>query len=333
MSLLVAIASTALAQDAEKAEPTVKISGVLFPSYGLDLTEGADSYNEFDIDRSYLRADAKLDDKLAVRLTLDANRLSDVTVVLEDGTEIEAANDPRLRVFVKHAWLEVKPVKDVQLRFGMVDTPFLPFEEQFEGMRYVFKVFLDDVKLESTTDLGISASGKHADGLFGWGVGVYNGEFYTNPEIDAGKSFQARVSVDPLAGQDDLGLPIAAFVDEKLITGEDPRTVAGGMVGFEAPIVLATAQFDVALQGDVVGMGQSVVARADAPDVAFVLARFDRFDPDTATDDDGQIKLWGGLGRDFTKNVSLALTYERAMVEADPDVPVHGVFAHGLAGF
>ena len=54
--------------------PKVKVSGLLFPSYGFDLTEGADGYNEFDIDRSYLRADAKLTDVLSVRLTLDANR-------------------------------------------------------------------------------------------------------------------------------------------------------------------------------------------------------------------------------------------------------------------
>lgn len=336
LSLLALPAFAQSASDASKEappKPTVQVGALVFPRYTLDLSEGSDGFNGFDIDRAYLRTDAKLSDRFAARLTLDANRMSAVTVTLPDGTELDVPADTRLRVFVKHAWLEVKPVDDVQVRFGMVDTPYLPVEEQITGMRWLFRAFLDDVKLASTTDLGVSAAGKHAGGRLGWGVGVYNGEFFSAPEVDSGKSFQARVTVDPLAGTDRLKLPITVYAEEELHADDDAETLAGGMVGFVHSHFVAEAQLDAHLTGGVTGVGVSAVVRPQLPDVGFAVARVDRYDPDGATADDAQVKLWAGLGRDFLEKVSLATLFEATLPEAEDATQTLAVVVHGQVGF
>jgi hypothetical protein len=344
MFVMAVIASVSLAQEPvtmsppappapPKVEPQVKFSGVIFPRFGLDLTEGKDDFNAFEVDRTYLKADVKITDKLASRFTIDSGRVPAPTVTLPDGTAVTGTGDTQLRVFVKHAWFEYKPSDAITTRGGLTETPFLPFEEKFEGTRYAAKAFLDDLKLEATADLGASVGGKHADGLVTWMVGAYNGETFKAPEVDAGKSFQALVVVDPLAAPDaKTSLPIAVFVDESLHTGGDPRTTFAGFVGFKAPELLVTAQFDGTMSGGTTGLGQSVLAQVRAPDVAFVLGRFDHWDPSSAADD-GQIKIIGGVGKDFMKNVSAIASYERTMSEVPDSTPVHGVFLRGQVGF
>lgn len=316
-----------------KSGPSVKAGGVVMPRYSYEIAPDGGGANEFDLDRSYIRLDAKLDDRFAARVTVDANQQSPVDVTLPDGTEVEVPADTRLRVFLKHAWLEYRPVSDVQVRFGMVDTPFLPWEESFENLRYLFKSFLDDVKLESTTDFGLSASGKHAKGLLGWGAGVYNGEFYTSPEVDAGKSFQARVSIDPLAPGGEASLPVGVFVDEELHTGADAETVVGGLAGFDHDYLLVTAQVDAHLLGGLTGLGESALIRPNVPDVGFLIGRVDHFDPDTATDADGQLRLWAGLGRDLREKVSVAALFEMTTFEDAAEDPIETVAVHSQIGF
>ena len=103
---LVSVASAAdPAKDAKAPDaPSVKVSGVLFPRFSYDLSDGAEGYNEFALDRSYLVATAKMSDVFGVRLTLDANRLKPVEVA----PDTEVVVDTRYRVFVKHAWLEMR---------------------------------------------------------------------------------------------------------------------------------------------------------------------------------------------------------------------------------
>ena len=41
---------------ASEFKPSVKMKGKIFGSWGMDLSEGADSFNEFAINRAYLTA-------------------------------------------------------------------------------------------------------------------------------------------------------------------------------------------------------------------------------------------------------------------------------------
>ena len=104
--------SLAAADDAKPEFPTVKFSGVLFPRWSLDLTDGSELKNEFAVDRVYLRADAALAKNVGVRITLDADHMKDAT--LPTGETV--TYDTKYRVFVKHAYVEVKDLGPLKAR-------------------------------------------------------------------------------------------------------------------------------------------------------------------------------------------------------------------------
>ncbi len=326
VSLLVPLALAAEAP--EEKLPVVKPGGVIFAHYGYDLAEGADGANEFAVDRVYVRADAQISRRLSARVTLDADRLK----------ATDAAGNPldtKYRVFVKHAFLEVKDVlPGVKLRAGMIDTPYTPFYDAFWGNRYLTESFAKNQKLLETADLGVGAWGEHAGGLVDWNVSLVNGEGYGKLEDDAGKAVQARLTVDPLAKREGLAMPVTGFVAYDTDAAAATTTLTwAGAAGFAAPYVVAWAEVVGRAEDGVSGLGYSATLNPKLPKVAGLVARFDHYDPDTATADDANTLLLAGVSRDWAPKVSTAVTYERAWTEAAPDAPEHGVFVRMQAGW
>ena len=321
--------SVALADD--KPKPEVDLGATVFARYGYVLTDGSDGYNEFAIDRAYLFGKAKISKRLAARVTLDVGRFD----ALVDSTGAEYTLDTKHRAYLKHAYLEWKDwAPGMSLRAGMIDTPLVPYEEKFLGTRYIGKVFTDDQKLLGSADLGINVTGEHGGGVVSWGAAGMNGEGYDKPEQNAGKSLQARLSVDPLAKKDKSRLPITAFVNFNDQGPDDDAILTYvGALGYKMPFVTVWGEYVGRSQGDVSGSGYSATLLPGMPKYGYLVARYDHFDPDGATDDDASDKITVGLGHDFTDKVALALTYERATAEAAPDAPAHAAVAHLQAGF
>ncbi len=321
--------SVALADD--KPKPEVDLGATVFARYGYVLTDGSDGYNEFAIDRAYLFGKAKISKRLAARVTLDVGRFD----ALVDSTGAEYTLDTKHRAYLKHAYLEWKDwAPGMSLRAGMIDTPLVPYEEKFLGTRYIGKVFTDDQKLLGSADLGINVTGEHVGGVVSWGAAGMNGEGYDKPEQNAGKSLQARLSVDPLAKKDKSRLPITAFVNFNDQGPDDDAILTYvGALGYKMPFVTVWGEYVGRSQGDVSGSGYSATLLPGMPKYGYLVARYDHFDPDGATDDDASDKITVGLGHDFTDKVALALTYERATAEAAPDAPAHAAVAHLQAGF
>jgi len=322
-------AHLALADD--KPKPEVEVGATIYTHYGYDLTEGSDGYNEFAIDRAYFFARAKMTKRLAARVTLDVGRFD----ALVDSTGTEYTIDTRYRPFLKHAYLEWKDwAPGMSVRAGMIDTPWVPYQEKFLGTRWIGKVFTDSQKLLSSADLGVNVAGEHAGGVVTWGAAVMNGEGYDKPETNSGKSIQARVSVDPLAKKDKSKLPITAFVN---YNGQGPDTDAiltyVGALGYRMPYLTAMGEYVGRGQGDISGSGYSATLMPGMPKYGYLLFRYDHFDPDGATDNDANDAISGGVAHDFTDKVSLGGFYERKTTEALPDDPAHGVFVRLNAGF
>ncbi len=326
--------------DGKKAEkPSVKVSGVLYANYGVDLSEGADFANAFDLERAYLRADGTVSDAWRVRLTLDSNRQKDAEVEVPDGlggsSTVIVPADTRLRTFVKHAYLEWRSpeAKGLRVRGGIVDTSYIGVEEDVMQLRWVGKTALDQLKIEDTADFGITGGGKHAKGLVSWQAAILNGEGYTNPEVDAGKALQARFTLDPLASGKKAQLPITAFVEENLHTGADPTLTWAGGIGYKQTGVAAYAHVFGQSEGAISGLGQAIAVSPEVPEVVRFLARLDRWDPDGATNDDGEMRLVGGVLHDFAEKVSLGLTYEHLMPEDPAASDEMAAFLRMQAGF
>ncbi|MFN7143980.1 MAG: hypothetical protein ACK4YP_09405 [Myxococcota bacterium] len=329
--MLLALAFAAFAQDNEAPKfPVVKPSGVIFARYGYDLTDGADGYNEFSLDRVYLRTDVQINKTFGARVTLDADRMKP----FELGTGEEVTYDTKYRVFVKHAYLEAKDLGPLKVRAGMVATPYTGFYDDLWGNRYITEAFSKNAGVLETADLGVQLVGKHAGGLVDWNVSVLNGEGYGKLEVDAGKAVQARLTVDPLAKLEDRDLPLTGFASYSghPSTGV-PTFVWGGAAGFQMPRLFVWAEVLGEIEGATQGFGYSATLSPRLPRYAGIIARYDHWDPDTATAGDGENLLIAGLEKDFLEKVSVAVTYEREWVDSTPDVPAHGVVVHAQAGF
>lgn len=323
-SLLLAL--PVLAEDTKPEFPTVKPGGLIFAHYGFDLTDDHDdidtnnNQNSFDLDRAYLTATAQITKRIGARLTFDAGRGSDVW----------------LAVFVKHAWIEGKEfIPGVKARFGVVDTGYLTYSEQFFGHRYLFRQLGDERKLGSTADLGVNVQGEHLGGLVSWHIAAINGEGYKALEDDQGKTLQARLAVDPLAKNEDLALPIVGFISRGFEPeGVDPQTWYAAGLGFKyKKQVTFWGEYNGASVGDVSSSGISAAVAAGAPKYAMGVARFDTFDPAADVDDDGLSSFKIGVEHDFAEKVSAALMYERAWAEQDPEQSLtHGIFVRAQAG-
>ncbi|MDP2311991.1 MAG: hypothetical protein Q8P41_03735 [Pseudomonadota bacterium] len=328
LALILSIAHAA--DDAPPKFPIVKPGGMIFARYQYDLTDGAEGANAFAVDRVYLRTDVAINKRFAARITLDADRMKP----LEFGDGTEATFDTKYRVFVKHAYLAVKDLGPLELRAGMIDTPYAPYYDGFTDNRYITKSFADEFGLLDTADLGVALLGKHGDGLVDWNLSLLNGEGYGKVEVDAGKSVQARVTVDPLAKMEDRALPLTGFAaySGHPTTGIPTLTWAGA-AGFQMPRLLVWAEVMGKSEGDKSGFGYSGTLNPRLPKYAGLVFRYDHWDPDGATDDDATTALIGGVEKDFLDKVAVAVTYERSWADAMPQAAEHGIVVHMQAGF
>ena len=316
--------------NAEPKFPVVKPAGMLFLRYAYDLTEGAEGNNSFSADRLYLRTDVQMNKMIGARITLDADRVKPAT--LGDGSTLTL--DTKYRVFVKHAYVEVKGLGPIKIRAGMVDTPWGPYADGFTGNRYIADNFAKAVSVLPTADLGVSVLGTHAKGLVDWNLSFLNGEGYDKVELDAGKAIQARISVDPIVSQKERNLPISGYIGYfGHPTDGVPTLVYAGAVGFKMPQLLVWAELLGEIEGETSGMGYSATLNPRLPDIAGLVVRYDHWDPDTQADDDAGTTLIAGLQKEFIEKVAVAVTYERSWDDVAPDAPTHGVVVHAQAGF
>ncbi|MDP6931559.1 MAG: hypothetical protein QGG40_01525 [Myxococcota bacterium] len=309
-------------QGAAEATPTTpgetRIGGKIFSHWGMDLSEGADRFNEFDIDRVYLTARRNLGQGLGVRVTTDVGRVE--------------GEDTKLRPYLKYAYLETaQVVPGVTLRFGMVGNSLVGSYDQFWGHRYVRKSFADAHKIVSSADIGAYALGQHADGALSWQAALVNGHGYGYPETDVSKTAQLQVGCDLMSGRD-TALPLEVYASTEVGT-DSPETTVAASVGIDHQSVTARTDFTTQVAGAVSGMGYSAVLIPHLGEIANVILRYDHWDADTGVEDDANDTMVGGLAHDFDRKVSLALTYERTIIEVAPDAPSHGVFLRSQAAF
>jgi hypothetical protein len=120
----------------------------------------------FDIKRAYIGIDHKFNDIFSANLTTDFQYSSAISA-----TEL----------YVKKAYLQAKLSDALVIRAGAADLPWVPFVEDIYGYRYVENVLIDRTKFGTSTDWGLHASGKVADGLFNYAFSVVDGAGYKTP--------------------------------------------------------------------------------------------------------------------------------------------------------
>jgi len=179
--------SLATIDSLKKLVNDTKLSGRLY----YDLTNINDSSKgvktdksgfAFDIKRFYLGVDHKFDDKWSMNLTTDFQYSSTIA-----STE----------VYLKKAYIQYKLSDAFVLRAGAADLPWVPFAENYYGMRYIENTLTDRLKYGTSADWGVHAGGKLAGGAVEYAVAALNGNGYKNPSRSKGLDFEGRLSFAP----------------------------------------------------------------------------------------------------------------------------------------
>ena len=198
-NLIVPSAITALcivSVPAIAADETTKVSGYVFTDLtDLDKTTttkatGAEVDDKgngvgLDVTRAYIGVDHVFDDTWSANVTTDFQYASAIS-----STE----------VFIKKVYLQAKVNDAFVVRAGSSEMPWTSFAEGLYGYRYIAKTVNDLEGVANTTDWGLHATGKFADGIVNYGVSVVNGGGFKNPTRSKTMDVEARVGVTPVKG-------------------------------------------------------------------------------------------------------------------------------------
>ncbi|GAB2501318.1 hypothetical protein GCM10027084_14430 [Pseudoxanthomonas sangjuensis] len=138
----------------------------------------------FDIKRFYLGVDHKFDDVWSMNLTTDFQYSSAIS-----STEL----------YIKKAYIQAKLSDAFVLRAGSTDLPWVPFAENYYGMRYVENTIADRLKFATSADWGLHVSGEAGSGMFNYAAAMLNGAGYKNPSRSKGVDFEGRIGFAPTA--------------------------------------------------------------------------------------------------------------------------------------
>lgn len=188
----------------------LEVGGVYFISYqngtsfDASIEDGLKSYNKFILKRGYINIKKRILPYLEVRLTPD---------ITQDST-----GDYKVRMKYLYAdfkWNGNKLFSNPNLKVGMVQTPWIDFEEGFYPYRMQDPVFIERIKVQgASADLGVLFSVNFGSVLPKWyleevsksypgrwgsfAFGIYNGGGYNTTEKNTNKVIMGRVSIRPI---------------------------------------------------------------------------------------------------------------------------------------
>ena len=171
--LIACIGITAQAQNTQSEEPKGKAIVQVFGNFHTGF--GAENDDRgFELERSYLGYEYKLNKRLTVKGVMDIGKSSDVS-------------DYHRMAYIKNAMVSWK-TGNLTLNGGLISTTQFNFQEKFWGYRYIMKSFQDQYKFGNSADLGISATYKFADWLSADAI-IVNGEGYKKVQKNDGLNY------------------------------------------------------------------------------------------------------------------------------------------------
>jgi hypothetical protein len=129
------------------------------------------------ISRTYLTFEKKIDRTWSAKVTLDS-----------------LTNN----VFLKKAQLTGKFSDALNVKLGMIETPWIDHEDNLNGHRYISKSFVESHAMASPADVGVGIFGK-AD-MLSYDIVSINGSGYGNTAVTAKTDLEARFGIKPIDG-------------------------------------------------------------------------------------------------------------------------------------
>lgn len=325
------------APPAPAAFPQVKVGGTAFLSYQDGKTAGA-NYSKFVIKRAYINVNAKINSYFSARITPD---------VTQDSTTGE------MKYRLKYAYgmfstPQLGFLTKPYVSFGMVQTPWLDFEEKIIPYRMQDTFFLERVGLISSADAGVVVGamfgGEMPDdyqktvssaypGRYGsFAIGVYDGGGYAAAEQNTNKPVEGRLSIRPFP---DIipGLQLSYFgvSGRGNIAAEPKWTLNSGSLSFESRYVHFVGTY-VTGTGDLAGKalntkgvpldrnGWSGFVEVKPSGDWSIIGRYDNFKPDTTNALKDTKRTIAGIAYHIGKGNDLLFDYDEIKY-SDPTKP------------
>ena len=301
--LIACMSITAQAQDAKTEEPKGKAIVQVFGNFHTGF--GAENDDRgFELERSYLGYEYKLDKNLTVKGVMDIGKSSDVS-------------DYHRMAYIKNAMISWK-TGNLTLSGGLISTTQFNFQEKFWGYRYIMKSFQDQYKFGSSADLGISATYKFADWLSADAI-IVNGEGYKKVQKNDGLNYGIGTTLTPAKG---LQIRLYGGLNESGEQGKENIVNMAAFVGYKSDKFTIGAEYNkmwnASYKEGQDQYGYSVFASAKLDKKTEVYARFDdlcsKDDWNKAKDEQAAI-----LGAQFKlgKYVKMAPNFRMSMPKAD----------------
>ena len=317
--MLACTSITAQAQDTKTDEPKGKAIVQVFGNFHSGF--GADNNDRgFELERSYLGYEYKLNKELSVKGVMDIGKSNDVS-------------DYQRIAYIKNAMVSWK-TGNLTLNGGLISTTQFNFQEKFWGYRYIMKSFQDQYKFGNSADLGISATYKFANWLSADAI-IVNGEGYKKIQKNDGFNYGLGATLTPVKG---LQVRLYGGLNESVEQDKENIVNMAAFVGYKNDKFTIGAEYNKMWNASYKEghdqYGYSVFASAKLNKKTDVYARLDdlcsRDDWNKAKDEQAAI-----LGTQFQlgKYVKIAPNFRMSMPKADGADNAYSAYINCYFGF
>jgi hypothetical protein len=298
--------------------PSVTVGGVGYAQFVYFPGDTARGANTFDVTRAYINVMGRFAHGVTVRITPDIYRTSD-----------------GLTYRLKYGFVTWTPDSSaLTFKLGMLNTPYVEWEEQLWDYRMQGTVALDRNGYLSSSDLGFLVDGNWGAEKVTMSAGIINGENYNRPLGDKGKDLAARVSVRLLATDDpgrQGGLRLTGYGQTGKPTGGGTRQRLVGVLSYRTRLLtlagvaavardsVLTAPVSAERKGRV--LSTFGVLRLPPNYKLQFIGRVDLVDPDTGTDDDRHTRVIAGVGYQLTPNLRLLADLDQVSYQGGVTTP------------
>jgi hypothetical protein len=348
--------------------PAVNFSGVLYANYQYRGDEGpAQSANKFDLERAYFTFRLAAGDRASVRLTADVfQQQTPPNDGFYRGWVIRAKYAYLQYDFLKGAsWTGLA-------RGGLLHTVVIEHVETF-WPRWLSITPVERAGFFSSADGGVAGLITLPNKLGEVYTTITNGPGYTSRETDRFKDYAARISLTPFSASENIlktftltGWTYRGAIASRFVAGGAgqvgpvgqslARNRSGVFVGLRDPRITVAAEYATRTDGTETGDNTVLLPRVETDSSGRlisgftvlrpfqllnggstvplgVVARWDRFKPNTETDSYSNTII-AGLTWDLNKRVSLAVDYQEQTPHGGPVLtPSKIYFLHLVANY
>jgi hypothetical protein len=221
--------------------PSFKVGALIFADYtytqepsSKDADGNVIHPSAFNVSRAYINVNGNLNHWISFRITPDIGRET------SSSSSLSGSQEYRL----KFAWAQFNLddwlTKGSFVRAGLVETPFIPWEEGIYRYRFQGMIMVDREGLMTAADYGAAFHYNFPSDYGDVHGGVFNGEGYQHPEANDQKAFEVRATLRPLprAGMA-RGLRLTGYVQRDHYVEHGARNRAIAQATFEHPRVNA----------------------------------------------------------------------------------------------